>query len=96
MPLQARIDGAYQMNADKIAEKAMSKVTAAIGADLTESQLDQVRRILSDLTIEIAGDTAQHCCEQAAKRYQTGLAADIADEIKRSKVALITNLQSMR
>ncbi len=86
------------MNADKIAEKAMSKVTAAIGADLTESQLDQVRRILSDLTIEIADDTAQHCCEKAAKLYgpQTGLAADIADEIKRSKVALITNLQSMR
>jgi hypothetical protein len=84
--------------AEKIAEKAMKKVAATVGDDLSKAQLEKIRIILADLAIDIADETARHCTKAAAKRFgpKTGLAADIADENKRSKLALVTNLQSMR
>lgn len=87
-----------KVKAEKIAEKAMAKVTRAVGSDLNKKQLEEVRIILADLAIDIANETTKHCTKAAAKRFgpKTGLAADIADENKRSKVALVTNLQSMR
>lgn len=86
------------MKTEKIAEKAMAKLIEAIGDDLSKKQLEQVRGILSELSIEVAKDTAKHCTKRAAELYgpRTDLAADIADEIKRTKVATIANLESMR
>ena len=86
------------MNADKIVEKAIRNVITAIGSELSEAQLDEVRGILSTMAIDVVKDTAQCCREQVATKYgpQTGIAADFADEIRRSQVALIANLQSMR
>ncbi len=86
------------MKADKITEKAMKKVKAVAGKDLSKTQLEELRIILADLAIDIASETAKHCAKQTAKLFgpKTGLAADIADEIKRSKIALVTNLESLR
>lgn len=86
------------MKSDKIAEKAMKRITATVGTDLSKAQADEVRRILSDLVVEVVSDTAKHCSKRATELYgpHTDLASELADEIKRSKVALIANLKSMR
>lgn len=86
------------MKAEKIAEKAMTELIAAVGSDLSEQQLGQIRAILTKLTIDVARDTAAHCTKRAAEVYRpkTDLAAAIADEIKRSETAIVANLQSMR
>jgi hypothetical protein len=86
------------MKTEKIAKKALKKVRAAVGKDLKDKQLEAIETILSDLAVEVANDMAKHCSKEAAKLCgpRTDLASDIADEIKRQKTALITNLQSLR
>ena len=86
------------MRTEKIAERAYARIRTTVGDRLTEDQLAELGRIVSDLTIEVARETAQLCNKRATELYgpQTDLASAIADELKRSKVALIANLQSMR
>ncbi len=86
------------MKTDKIAKKAIKKMRSAVGKDLKAKQLDELEAILSDLALDVAKDMAKHCSKEAAKLCgpRTDLASDISDEIKRSKTALIANLQSLR
>jgi hypothetical protein len=86
------------MNADRIAGQAMARISATVGSDLGEAQLAEVRRIVSELVLAVVDDTARACATRATELYgpQTDLAAGMADEVKRSRVALIANLESMR
>lgn len=86
------------MNADKIAGQAMVRISATVGSDLSEAQMAEVRRIVSELALAVVDDTAQACAARATELYgpHTDLAASMADEVKRSRVALIANLESMR
>jgi hypothetical protein len=86
------------MNVDKIAGQAMARISTTVGSDLSEAQLTEIRRIVSELALAVVDDTARACASRAIELYgpHTDLAAGIADEVRRSQQALIANLQSMR
>ena len=86
------------MKADKIASQAMARISNAVGSDLSDAQLTEIRRIVSELALAVVDDTAHACASRAAELYgpHTDLSAGMADEVRRSHQALIANLQSMR
>ena len=95
-------DGAKQrgerMKADKIVKANVKKIRKAVGAELSDKDLEMITMILSDMAVELISGTADRCTKKVMQMYppRTDLAHAITDDVKRAQTALVANLQSMR
>jgi hypothetical protein len=80
----------------QIVDDAMARMKAA--ADLSEAEERALREIMVKALIDAAETTSKTCVEAAAAHDSVDqhAASEISDEIRRSQIALIANLQAMR
>jgi hypothetical protein len=86
------------MNLTKVASKAVTDASDAIGSSLTENELEKVTTIIAkameNAVLEASTQHSTVCADCLI--HDQDLAHKIQDEIERKKIALIANLSSLR
>lgn len=86
------------MNLTKVASKAVTDASNAIGASLTEGELEKVTVIIAkameNAVLEASNQHSTACV--SCLIHDQDMAHKIQDEIERKKIALIANLSSLR
>ena len=80
------------------AEEAAKIVFEDVGVNPSPDQTEQIAKIIEQAMIQAYRDSAESCAKVAQQccSPDLDLAHKIAEEIKRSNIALIANLSSMR
>jgi hypothetical protein len=86
------------MNLTKVANKAATEASNAVGATLSETELEKVTAIIAEAmenAVREASNQHTSVCVDCLSHDQD-LAHKIRKEIERKKVGLIANLSSLR
>ncbi|MDH3378132.1 MAG: hypothetical protein OEQ39_14395 [Gammaproteobacteria bacterium] len=86
------------MNLTKVASQAAKAASDAVGASLTEDEVEKVTAIIAkameNAVLEASNQHTTTCADCLI--HDQDLAHKIQDEIERKKIALIANLSSLR